>query len=64
MNTSRLIDSLGGTGALATVLNENPSTISMWKQRGIPWKWRPTIAQMARERDLDVPDDFLSPSAA
>jgi len=58
-----LIDDLGGTGKLASELNENASTVSMWKQRGIPWRWRPTIAQMAKDRGVEVPDDFLTPSA-
>lgn len=59
----QLIDDLGGNSALAKELNLTPHAISNWRSRGIPWKMRPTIARMAEERGLQLPDDFWGEAA-
>ena len=60
----QLIDDLGGTGSVATELGQKDSTVSMWKTRGIPWRWRPTVAALAKRKGIEIPSDFLSPKAA
>lgn len=62
MDTSAIIDKLGGTKAVATELTQNDSTISMWRQRGVPWRWRQSIAAMAARKDVALPEGFLSPT--
>lgn len=34
-----------------------------WKQNGIPWRWRPAIAEMARKAGKQLADDFLLSAA-
>ena len=58
---SRLIDQLGGTGALCRALGLKHNTIAGWRERGISWRWRPKIAEMARKARLKLPKDFLEP---
>lgn len=62
MSQPDFIEQLGGTGAVATELRQNDSTVSMWRVRGIPWRWRPTIAELAKRRGVDVPSGFLEPA--
>ena len=59
-----IIDVLGGTTKLAKKLNVSKTNVSMWRIRGIPWRWRPTIAKMAKARKIKLPKDFLDPRAA
>lgn len=59
MTDSEIIDALGGTTALAKEFGLKPSTVSVWKQRGIAWEYRPKVWKMATEKELDVPEDFL-----
>jgi hypothetical protein len=30
-----------------------------WPKAGIPWKWRPFVAAMAAEKNINLPEDFL-----
>ena len=59
-----LIDQLGGTGAVAARLRQKDNTVSMWRERGIPWKWRPSIVEFANEKGVPIPPDFLLPDQA
>jgi hypothetical protein len=59
----QLIDDLGGNTALAKELSLTPHAISNWRTRGIPWKMRPTIARMAGERGISLPQDFWGEAA-
>ncbi len=61
---STFIRALGDTAAVAKLTGEHLSTVSNWKERGIPWRWRPTIAQAARRKKVALPDDFLEPERA
>ena len=58
------IEQLGDTGAVATALGQKDSAVSMWKRRGVPWRWRTTLADVAAAKGVAVPDGFLSPDQA
>jgi hypothetical protein len=60
MTDSEIIQALGGTVALAKLFGLKPSSVSVWKQRGIAWEYRPRVWKMAVDADLDVPSDFLT----
>lgn len=47
-----VIDSLGGTGAVASALSLDPSTVSVWRVRGIPSSRWVGLARLASERDV------------
>lgn len=62
MNThEHLIDRLGGTRAVADALGQNLSTVSMWRQRGVPWRFRPAVANLAKRQKVPLPKAFLEP---
>ena len=69
MTHSMLIDHLGGTtkvaraGAARTGKTLRPQSVTQWRKRGIADDWRPTIAQMAAEQGIAVPEGFLLPRA-
>lgn len=64
-----LIDALGGPKEVIGFINQHlnlpadesmcPQTCSMWKRRGIPFRYRAPLAIMASERGIDVPRGFL-----
>lgn len=60
---SALIDNLGGTSAVARALGVADQTVSSWRERGVSWRYRPTLATMARRRKIALPADFLDPAA-
>lgn len=64
MAKKHVIDELGGITIVANQLGTKPNVVANWKDRQIPWKWRPTIAAMAKAKGVKLPDDFLTPSAA
>lgn len=39
-HASAMIDALGGTKAVATLCHVAPSTVSCWRERGIPRAWK------------------------
>ena len=59
-----LIEKLGNTGKVAAALGVNDSTVSMWKKRGIPWRYRPAVASLALQCGVVVPADFFEPRDA
>lgn len=64
MQHAAFIESLGDTGAVAAKLGQRDSTISNWKQRSIPWRWRMAIAEIAKKEGVDMPEGFLDPASA
>jgi len=56
---SELIDALGGTTAVAKLTGQGPTTVSNWRERGIPWRWRPFIKESAEQVGVVVPKDFF-----
>lgn len=67
-----LIKSLGGTTALANALNLRVSQVNNWNVRGVPWRYRPAVAQLAHKKNtklppgkkIKLPPDFLPQVAA
>ena len=70
---SELIDALGGPKAVAEMVSRRiglpeedelcPQAASMWKRRGIPFRYRAPLAVEARERGIGVPPGFLGEEA-
>lgn len=68
---SRLIDNLGGPTAVSKAINTRleldppitPQAVSMWKVRGIPYRYRACLTIVARDKSLRVPDGFLGEQA-
>lgn len=64
---AELIDNLGGPSIVAECLTNRlrldpplrPQTVSQWKTRGIPYRWRAALAIEAREGGVCVPVGFL-----
>lgn len=60
-----LIDQLGGPTFVARVIAAaheqtlKKNTVSTWKHRGIPHRYRHTIAQLAARNDVALPDGFI-----
>lgn len=69
MTHEDIIVKLGDTAAVQEAVNAELaasgaepltlSSVSVWKARGIPWRFRPTIARLARSRNVLLPADFL-----
>lgn len=60
-----LIEELGGTRAVSERLGLKLNRVSNWKRRGVPWPYRPTLAEWARRKGKKVPAGFLdAPEAA
>ncbi len=59
-----IIHELGGSTRLARWLGIDPNVPSNWHKRGIPWRWRPRVATLARGRDIELPRGFLHEGAA
>jgi DNA-binding transcriptional regulator YdaS (Cro superfamily) len=49
MNDSDIIDSLGGTSAVARLCDIKPPSVSDWRKNGIPKPWRHFFAAMRPE---------------
>lgn len=66
MNTRELIHALGGVVRIGKTLGVSPSVVGNWHIRGVPWRLRPAVAELAASKGIDVPNDFLitSPEAA
>lgn len=58
-----LIVALGDTRVVADHFGVKLSAVSNWKARGVPRKFRPRIARMARYRKIELPADFMAPRA-
>lgn len=60
---SALIDSLGGTSAVARATGVADQTVSTWRVRGVSWRYRAALATMARRRRIALPTGFLDPDS-
>ncbi len=64
---AELIDALGGYAKLAGDLTEqtgrtfDPRAVHKWKTNGVPYRWRPLVAKMARTRRIALPEGFSDP---
>lgn len=71
---SQLLDAIGGPKKVAELVNDRlklegddallPQAVSMWKVRGIPYRYRAILAIEARERSIGVPAGFLGETVA
>lgn len=61
-----LIQALGGSKQVAEALNLRHGAVRNWllADRSIPWKYRPTLARIAAERAVPLPEDFWEAKAA
>jgi len=64
MTHSAFIELLGNTGKVAAALGQNETTVSNWKKRVVPWRWRPAVAVLAKDAEVELPDGFLDPAAS
>lgn len=61
-----LIDALGGGTKLAETLEERTGQkidrerVYKWKVNGVPWRWRNTVAALAKKEGVKLPPDFFS----
>ena len=62
MNTSEIISQIGGSKFVADQMNFPQNRVSNWLKNGIPHdiKIRAKIAQLANEKNVSLPDDFLA----
>ena len=58
MKHKKILDRIGGTTDIAESLGVPSQAVSTWKKRGIPWKYRTAIVEMAT---FKIPADFLRP---
>jgi hypothetical protein len=58
-NSGDAINALGGTFKVASWLNEQPSTVSMWRRRGLPGRVHYRIARELEARSVPFDEDAL-----
>jgi hypothetical protein len=66
LNKIGFIDDLGGGTAIAARLTEltgqpvDREIIYKWKEHDhVPWRWRPLMATLAREKEIGLPEGFF-----
>lgn len=57
------IDDLGGAVRVAEALGLSRTRVANWRARGIPWEYRPAIADLLREARKPVPPELIPPKA-
>lgn len=61
MTLDKIIDELGGTSALAALLQVDDSTVSTWRRRGIPpGRWSDLVKLAKRKRRSDITFEVLA----
>jgi hypothetical protein len=59
------IEALGGVAPVAEYCDiPFRQVVHNWKRRGIPWRWRATVATLARKKRIPLPEKFLDGGAA
>lgn len=53
-----LVGKLGSLQALAERLGESAQTVFNWKERGISWRARPLVQDVAADLRVALPKDF------
>ena len=65
MDHGNFIDLLGTHADIASRLSElskaplERDAVRKWRTQGIPWRWRPYLVAMAREKGVATPSDLL-----
>lgn len=59
---SQIIEDLGGVDAVVAALGFKKEAVKKWpqKKRGIPWRARARIKELAEKKGVKLPADFLS----
>jgi len=57
--TDAAIINLLGTAEVAKSCGRSVSAVQNWKVRGIPWRWRAKVGQIAKRRGVSVPVGFI-----
>jgi hypothetical protein len=62
MHTSNFISEIGGSAFVAARFNFPQNRVSNWLKNGVPndIKIRAKFAQLAQEKNVLLPDDFLA----
>lgn len=61
MDSKQIIARLGGRTAVAAMCGVNVEAVRKWELRGVPWRYRATVAAICRRRRIALPAQFLSP---
>lgn len=57
-----IIDQLGGTVAVARMVQMSPSVVSNWRKNGIPYKQHANLIHKAAKKGVVLTiDDFVQP---
>jgi hypothetical protein len=64
MTHRQFIIALGDTNRVAALTGQKLSTVSNWKIRGVPWRYRPMLATISRRKRIALPEGFLDPEEA
>jgi hypothetical protein len=60
LSDKAVIDRLGGIAAVASALKYSTDyAVKKWYQRGIPWKHRAKVKQLAAQKRKRLPADFV-----
>lgn len=59
MTDAAIIEALG-VEHLSVIVGQTPSSVRNWKARGIPWRHRVKVAQMAKRRGISLPGDWVT----
>lgn len=58
MTDAEILKTLGGPSRVAHAIGAQKKAAHNWPTRGIPWKWRPHIAELAERAGVSLPADF------
>jgi len=58
MDIRKIVTKLGGPTAVAKQFNTSRENISMWYQKGVPWKYRHRFSILARAAGVKVPSGW------
>lgn len=59
-----LLKALGGIEGVAEALDRTPRAVKGWWYRGIPWKDRATVADLAKKKRIATPTNFFAERVA
>ena len=59
MTDKEIIEKLGDTREVAARIERPLAQVSLWKRRGIPYRYRAAVALLACEKNMPLRADFL-----
>jgi len=57
---SDFITALGGTAKVARAMEVKSQLVSLWKKRGIPWRYRMRFVDYANRINVEIPKGFFN----